>query len=283
MEGTLMSDEQSRNLPCEQIAPLLEQVVTEIFERRTKQGKPVFGDPAIFLDQLHKLAKRHSSNPSIEVSKDGRQRYKAITSALGQLQEALEDLNGDELDLLSSEQLRYRDALPPGYDYDEHYEDTQYVGDPYNLKDLLFNNTFLWLYSASNVLSMNLKTGRPQHAAELQLTKDFLYICHAEHWPVTAANSGSERRKKSNPTESDAVTCLAALFVETGKNPVESMRNAKTMLRKLRTPIDYPPNPDDWYESGLEAKIDLKGIKYSSPTRSLPNFIPPAPPLEPSE
>ena len=275
-----MNDEQSRNVPCKQIAPPLEQVVTEIFERRTKQGKLVFGDPAIFLDKLHELAKRHSGNPSIEVSKDGRQRYKAITRALGQLQRALEELNGDELDLLSSEQLRHRDALPPGHDYDEHYEDTQYVGDPYNLKDLLFNNTFLWLYSASNVLSINSKTGRPQHTAELQLTKDFLYICHSEHWPVTAANSGSERRK-SNPTESDAVICLAALFVETGKNPIESMRNAKTMLRKLRIPIDYHQQSDVCYEYIWEAKIDLRGIKYSSHLGALPNFVPSAPPSKP--
>jgi len=266
-----MSERYGPSQPC--FAPL-RAVVQEIFERRTSQGKAVFKDPEAFYGKLETIAHTYARQFPASQDKESRRRYEAVAKAAAQMQAALSALSSRELETVNAQPIRH-DASLLGHELMALSEDAYHSG-PHAPSDLLSRHTLIWLHAAATSLAERNKAGRPGNSAEFQLAKKFVVLCHIEGWPLTAANSGSERRDGASPRESDSVTCLAAVFTEAGEHPTNSLRHAKTMLRKLRAPHSYEEfQHSDTYDWDRQpATITLKELRHQSDIGELPHFTP---------
>lgn len=100
--------------PKTEESPLnLSQVVTDIYQRRSARGLPVFCDVEAFADKLQQLAVKYTQSRLIaQQAKERRNRYDAIAKATNQLQTALKDLHPNETqELAQLQRVCFKDNI----------------------------------------------------------------------------------------------------------------------------------------------------------------------------
>lgn len=234
--------------PKTEESPLnLSQVVTDIYQRRSARGLPVFCDVEAFADKLQQLAVKYTQSRLIaQQAKERRNRYDAIAKAIHRLQVALKDLHPDETQELSKQQdacfIDYLALLPEEEQYDISYD---YLVDgehfrPRLIEDMQKWGDFNWLQSAAEVLSRSNNRGRKINTAERETALLFVVLCHKSGWsPIQVANSGTEKIPSAKREQSDAVLCLAAVFATSGVPLALAYSQAHTALRHMRNSCQY--------------------------------------------
>lgn len=263
----------------------LERVVREIFPKQSNQHgrQDAFMAGAIILAEQY--AKRRQ--PAYE-TESRRKRYEAVALAAQQLRFAMEGLYENELDILAIEQRKAFGAYVGEVDY-EDYDDFErgYTtsDEPFKARSvhqMLKWQDLRWLEQGARRQCAPRRRGRPENTAERWAARRFVFLCHKHGWsPVRVAHNGSERQQ-GDPQPSDAVICLAAIFVAGGANEIQAMSLALSALKQLRhtfTILEGPDGPFDGVhnsEEDIRYTVSLKELIRDADNNlgDVPNFIP---------
>lgn len=271
------------------LAPLAAVIARHFPRVGTQEGGEISEGCLAFTQAAATLAARYATlRQQACESESRRQRYEAIALTAQQLRFALEGLAESELDTLAAQQDFAHQAYVNELDEHRSYDlGTQHEvsGEPYGPRSANHMQQWQdlrWLEQGAKRLCLPRKRGRPENIAERWAARQFVFLCHKHGWsPVRVAHSGTEKQK-SDPQSSDAVMCLAAIFVAGGEHEVRAKSAALSALKPLRDKFTYvewtagsfdhpylDPEPYEYMVSLKELAVDGHyGIAQ------LPNFIP---------
>lgn len=271
------------------LAPLA-AVIARHFPRAGMQEDGEMSDECLaFTQAAAPLAAQYATlRQQAHESESRRQRYEAIALTAQQLRFALEGLTESELNMLAAQQDVAHQAYVNELDEHRSYDlgiQHEVSGEPYGPRSAYHMQQWQdlrWLEQGAKRLCSPRKRGRPENIAERWAARQFVFLCHKHGWsPVRVAHSGTEKQQ-SDLQSSNAVMCLAAIFVAGGEHEVRAKSAALSALKPLRDKFTYvewtagsfdhpylDPEPNEYTVSLKELTADRHhGIGQ------LPNFTP---------
>lgn len=258
------------------LAPLAAVIARHFPRLGTQKGGDVAGQCHAFTQAAAALATKYAAlRQQVHETESMRKRYEVIALAAQQLRFALEGLTESEQDKLAVQQNHaFRAYVDELDDHRSHDLGIEYdvSGEPYGPRSanrMRQYQDLRWVEQGAKRLSPPRKRGRPGSIAERWAARQFVFLCHKHGWsPVRLAHSGTEKQQ-DNPQPSDAVICLAAIFVAGGEHEVSAKSAALSALKPLREKFtflecpaglfDHPyldPEPNEYTVSLKEMTAD---------------------------
>lgn len=229
-----------------QLAPL-DQVIEKHFPNLQGREPAAFEQSRLaFSQSLVMLAADYAKQRKVANDADaGRQRFAAIAAAAEKLRATLGTLSAAELNAITDKQREaFRTHVrelneEEAYDLAELHDISEEPFGPRLATSMLEYRDLYWLEQGAKRLSQPRKRGRQEKAAEKGAVEQFVVLCHRHGWsPIQVSHSNTVKL-------SDAVICLAAVFVAGGENESRAMSSALSALRNMRKPTLYVERPDE--------------------------------------
>lgn len=228
------------------LAPLAAVIARHFPRVGTQEGREMSEGCLAFTQAAAALAAQYATlRQQAHESEARRQRYEAIALTAQQLRFALEGLTESDLDTLAAQQDLAHQAYVNELDEHRSYDlgiQHEVSGEPYGPRSANHMQQWQdlrWLEQGAKRLCSPRKRGRPENIAERWAARQFVFLCHKHGWsPVRVAHSATEKQQ-SDPQSSDAVMCLAAVFVAGGEHEVRAKSAALSALKPLRDKFTY--------------------------------------------
>ena len=261
-----------------QLAPL-DQVIEKHFPNLQGREPAAFEQSRLaFSQSLVMLAADYAKRRKDANDADaGRQRFAAIAAAAEKLRATLGMLSAAELNAITDKQ---REAFRTHFhelneeeadDLAELHDSSEEPLGPRLATCMLEYRDLYWLEQGAKRLSQPRKRGRQINPAVRWAVEEFVVLCHRHGWSPIGVSHSYADKLNANPQASDAVICLAAIFVAGGKHEIRAMISALSALRSMRkaiTRVEWPDESNDYSEP------DYYSVCLETMTMDWPSWLP---------